>query len=80
MKAVRACEALHLTLVEQVRFVRMSVDQRSLQVVDVGCSIAAINLLRCHPLARAFYNFIIVYLITELHSGFSISLLHELRS
>lgn len=56
MKAVHACEALHLTLVEEV--------------VDVGCSIAAINLLRCHPLSRAFYNFIIVYLITELHSGY----------
>jgi len=56
MKAVRACEAIHLTFVEQV--------------VDVGCSIAAINLLRCHPLSRALYNSVIVYLITELHSGY----------
>ena len=39
------------------------------QVLDVGCSIAALNLVRAHPLSRTVYNAVIVYLIIELHSG-----------
>ena len=39
------------------------------QVLDVGCSIAALNVVKAHPLSRSLYNAVIVYLIIELHSG-----------
>ena len=39
------------------------------QLVDVGCSILAVNLLGAHPLARALYDVIVVYLLCELHCG-----------
>ena len=39
------------------------------QVLDVGCSIAALNIVKAHPLSRSVYNIVIVYLIIELHSG-----------
>eukprot|EP00210_Caulerpa_lentillifera_P004587 g4377.t1 len=55
-KVTRACEALRLSPVEEF--------------IDVGCSIMSINILHCHPLSRALYNLVIVYLITELHSGY----------
>lgn len=37
---------------------------------DVVCSIAALNLTHAHPLSRAVYNIIIIYLITEAHCGY----------
>lgn len=37
---------------------------------DVACSIAALNLIRAHPLSRAVYNIIVIYLITEAHCGY----------
>lgn len=39
--------------------------------MDVGCSIAAVNLLGAHPMARALYNMVIVYLLVELHCGYN---------
>lgn len=36
---------------------------------DVVCSVLALNLQRAHPLSRAVYNIIAIYLITEAHSG-----------
>lgn len=39
------------------------------QLLDVGCSIAALNLIGGHPLSRALFNIVIVYLLVELHSG-----------
>lgn len=45
-EVLRANDALRLTFAEEV--------------VDVGCSIAAVNLLKAHPLSRAIYNVIIV--------------------
>lgn len=36
---------------------------------DVMCSVAALNVLRAHPLSRAIYNIIAITLITEAHSG-----------
>ena len=39
------------------------------QLIDVACSVVAVNLLRAHPLARVIYNVVIVYLLVELHSG-----------
>jgi sterol desaturase/sphingolipid hydroxylase (fatty acid hydroxylase superfamily) len=53
---VRACDIVRLSLVEEV--------------YDVGCSIVALNLLSAHPISRSIYNVIIVFLLTELHSGF----------
>jgi hypothetical protein len=38
-------------------------------VVDTACSIAAVNLTGAHPLSRAVYNVVIVYLLCEIHSG-----------
>jgi sterol desaturase/sphingolipid hydroxylase (fatty acid hydroxylase superfamily) len=51
----RATEAIRLTAFEQA--------------TDVACSIAALNLVRAHPLSRTVYNIVIVWLIIELHSG-----------
>ncbi|CAG9465595.1 unnamed protein product [Pedinophyceae sp. YPF-701] len=59
LKHVRATEAVRLSPAEEV--------------LDVACSIAAVNTLgfrRCHPLSRALYDVTITYLITELHSGY----------
>lgn len=53
---VRAGEIVRLSLVEEV--------------VEVGYSIVALNLLGVHPLARSLYNCVITFLLTELHSGF----------
>jgi hypothetical protein len=39
------------------------------QILDVGCSIAALNIVQAHPLSRSVYNAVIVYLLIELHSG-----------
>ncbi|GMH42466.1 hypothetical protein BSKO_10385 [Bryopsis sp. KO-2023] len=55
-KVMRAWESWRLTFFEQA--------------ADVACSIAALNVPKCHPLSRAIYNIIVVYLITELHSGY----------
>eukprot|EP00892_Ulva_mutabilis_P008331 jgi/Ulvmu1/5870/UM025_0132.1 len=41
------------------------------QVLDVGCSIAALNLVGAHPLSRSVYNVVIVWLIIELHAGYN---------
>jgi cholesterol 25-hydroxylase len=40
------------------------------EVADTACSVAAVNLTRAHPLSRAAYNVIIVYLLCEIHSGY----------
>ncbi|KAG1653268.1 hypothetical protein FOA52_002728 [Chlamydomonas sp. UWO 241] len=53
---VRACETVCLTLWEEG--------------LDVACSVAALNLVRAHPMSRAVYNVVIVYLLVELHSGY----------
>jgi sterol desaturase/sphingolipid hydroxylase (fatty acid hydroxylase superfamily) len=53
---VRACDIVRLSLAEEV--------------YDVGCSIVALNLLSAHPISRSIYNVIIVFLLTELHSGY----------
>ena len=53
---VRACDIVRLSLIEEV--------------YDVGCSIVALNLLSAHPISRSIYNIIIVFLLTELHSGY----------
>ena len=53
---VRACEIVRLSVVEQV--------------LEVGFSIVALNLLSVHPVARTIYNAIITFLLTELHCGF----------
>eukprot|EP00803_Ostreobium_quekettii_P003542 evm.model.scf_1306.1 EVM.evm.TU.scf_1306.1 scf_1306:102-4826(+) len=55
-KIMRAGETIRLSFFEQW--------------ADVSCSIIAVNVARCHPLSRALYNGIIVYLLTELHSGY----------
>eukprot|EP00122_Pirum_gemmata_P006378 Pgem_evm1s5830 len=41
------------------------------QWIDIGCSILAVNLSKSHLLSRVFYNVLIVYLLTELHSGYN---------
>jgi hypothetical protein len=38
-------------------------------MLDVGCSIAALNVVKAHPLSRTIYNIVIVWLVIELHSG-----------
>ncbi|CAM9743454.1 unnamed protein product [Choristocarpus tenellus] len=38
--------------------------------MDVMCSIFALNVLHCHPLSRALYDVVIIWLITELHAGY----------
>ena len=53
---VRAGDVVRLSLVEEV--------------LEVGFSIVALNLLGAHPVARSIYNCIIVFLLTELHCGF----------
>ena len=56
VQEVRAGDVVRLSLVEQV--------------LEVGFSIIALNLLGAHPVARSVYNCIIVFLLTELHCGF----------
>jgi sterol desaturase/sphingolipid hydroxylase (fatty acid hydroxylase superfamily) len=56
VQEVRAGDVVRLTLVEEV--------------LEVGFSIIALNLLGAHPVARSIYNCIIVFLLTELHCGF----------
>jgi sterol desaturase/sphingolipid hydroxylase (fatty acid hydroxylase superfamily) len=53
---VRACDIVRLSLPEEV--------------LEVGFSIVALNVLGAHPVSRTLYNLIIVFLLTELHSGF----------
>eukprot|EP01060_Flectonema_neradi_P005520 TRINITY_DN13687_c2_g1_i2.p1 TRINITY_DN13687_c2_g1~~TRINITY_DN13687_c2_g1_i2.p1 ORF type:complete len:289 (+),score=21.82 TRINITY_DN13687_c2_g1_i2:54-920(+) len=48
--------------------IRLSVVE---EVIDVLCSVAALNCLSAHPLSRAIYDIVIVYLLCELHSGWS---------
>ncbi|KAJ9459750.1 hypothetical protein DIPPA_11441 [Diplonema papillatum] len=55
---VRARDVLRLTAAEEV--------------VDVAASIAALNLIGAHPLSRALYNVVIVYLLCELHSSWNL--------
>eukprot|EP00055_Hartaetosiga_balthica_P011818 m.55254 g.55254 ORF g.55254 m.55254 type:complete len:331 (-) comp7745_c0_seq4:197-1189(-) len=52
----RAFDAVRLTFSEEF--------------VDVTCSIVGVNLLKAHPLSRAIYNSIIIYLLVELHCGY----------
>lgn len=54
-KVQRATEALRLSIVEEV--------------IDVACSIAAVNITGAHALSRTVYNIVIVWLLIELHSG-----------
>lgn len=56
VQEVRAGDVVRLSLVEEV--------------LEVGFSIIALNLLGAHPVARSIYNCIIVFLLTELHCGF----------
>lgn len=56
IQEVRACEQVRLSLGEEV--------------IDVGFSIVALNVLGVHPLARSMYNIIITFLLSELHCGF----------
>lgn len=58
MSESRACEIVRLSLVEEV--------------LEVGFSIIALNLLSVHPLARSLYNMIITFLLVELHCGFDL--------
>lgn len=55
-KEVRACEIVRLSIPEEV--------------LEVGFSIIALNVLSVHPVARTIYNAIITFLLTELHCGF----------
>jgi hypothetical protein len=54
-KTQRASEALRLSMGDEM--------------LDVGCSIAALNVVKAHPLSRTIYNIVIVWLVIELHSG-----------
>jgi len=54
--STRANDAVRLTFLEEA--------------LDVGCSIVGVNLIGAHPLCRAIYNVVIVYLLVELHCGF----------
>lgn len=54
----RASDTVRLTAVEEF--------------TDVACSIAALRLMRAHPLSRACYNIVITGLLTELHCGYNI--------
>jgi len=56
VQEVRAGEIVRLSLAEEV--------------LEVGFSIIALNLLSVHPFARSIYNIIITFLLTELHCGF----------
>lgn len=40
------------------------------EAVDTACSVLAVNLTGAHPLSRAAYNVLIVYLLCEIHSGY----------
>eukprot|EP00600_Ochromonadales_sp_CCMP1393_P008604 CAMPEP_0174963306 /NCGR_PEP_ID=MMETSP0004_2-20121128/5257_1 /TAXON_ID=420556 /ORGANISM="Ochromonas sp., Strain CCMP1393" /LENGTH=422 /DNA_ID=CAMNT_0016211917 /DNA_START=8 /DNA_END=1276 /DNA_ORIENTATION=+ len=53
---VRASDTVRLTVTEEV--------------VDVTCSIAALRLMRAHPLSRALYNVLITFWLVELHCGY----------
>lgn len=53
---VRAGDVVRLSMVEEV--------------LEVGFSIIALNLLGAHPISRSIYNLIITFLLTELHCGF----------
>ena len=53
---VRAREIFRLSAIEEV--------------VDTACSVAAVNVTRAHPLSRAVYNVLIVFLLCEIHSGY----------
>ena len=39
-------------------------------MVLVGISIVSLKIVQAHPLSRAVYNVVIIYLLVELHSGF----------
>jgi sterol desaturase/sphingolipid hydroxylase (fatty acid hydroxylase superfamily) len=54
----RAGDTVRLSLVEEV--------------LEVGFSIIALNILSVHPLARSIYNCVITFLLTELHCGFDL--------
>jgi cholesterol 25-hydroxylase len=54
--ATRANDTVRLTMGEEV--------------LDVGCSIVAVNALGAHPLSRAVYDVVIVWLLVELHCGY----------
>jgi sterol desaturase/sphingolipid hydroxylase (fatty acid hydroxylase superfamily) len=53
---VRAGDVVRLSLAEEV--------------LEVLMSVVALTLLKAHPISRSIYNCIIVFLLTELHSGF----------
>ena len=53
---VRASDTVRLTVLEET--------------VDVMCSIAALRLLKAHPLSRCLYNVVITFLLVELHCGY----------
>jgi sterol desaturase/sphingolipid hydroxylase (fatty acid hydroxylase superfamily) len=53
--SVRAPDAIHHTFIDGTW--------------DVLCSVIALNVLRAHPMSRAIYNMVAIYLITEAHCG-----------
>lgn len=53
--ATRANDAVRLTFTEEF--------------FDVSCSIIAVNITKAHPLSRAIYDCVIVYLLVEAHCG-----------
>ena len=65
----RSVHAKHHKISEAraAEIVRLSIPE---EVLEVGFSIVALNLLGVHPLARSIYNIIITFLLTELHCGF----------
>lgn len=47
--------------------------------LQVGCSIASLNVLGLHPLTRLVYNVVVCYMLTEAHCGYDLPfMLHRL--
>jgi sterol desaturase/sphingolipid hydroxylase (fatty acid hydroxylase superfamily) len=55
-REVRASDTVRLTMAEET--------------TDVVCSIAALRILKAHPLSRSLYNMVITFLLVELHCGY----------
>eukprot|EP01024_Parvocaulis_polyphysoides_P006569 TRINITY_DN11787_c0_g1_i1.p1 TRINITY_DN11787_c0_g1~~TRINITY_DN11787_c0_g1_i1.p1 ORF type:complete len:301 (-),score=0.16 TRINITY_DN11787_c0_g1_i1:205-1059(-) len=58
----------HVNLLQRsIETVRLAIPEI---VLNVTCSIIAVNVTGAHPLSRAIYNAYLVYYLTELHSGY----------
>jgi hypothetical protein len=65
VKAPRACEAAHHTVLDGW--------------FNTFCSIAALSVVRAHPLSRAVYDIVIVSMLCELHCGYDMPwMLHNI--